>query len=272
MKDLDNFYTASQAREKLGRISAEKLKRLVNTGKIEKMTPPTNKKKGYYNKLDVDKLAKAEQPFTQNEQEATKEEVNKKTPGKTDWASSSDLPYMLAYDYELYGPENTVDISITRPRWEKNPHMARILFDANDRRNLWGGITIMPMEEETIFRLLRDEIQERDIRPEHILTYEVGKKYYGYIASATVRPEHKIHFRELAESVLKYWCEQYPDIQLIKLYAYTAGEEGLDLLKHFFFSPRYDLGDNAYELNPYQRNPSKIIKAFQKCIKEKALK
>src|SRR5260370_40277081 len=30
--------------------------------------------------------------------------------GQTDWAQSGDLPYLAAYDYELYGPENTVDL------------------------------------------------------------------------------------------------------------------------------------------------------------------
>lgn len=60
---MNNLYTAGEAREKLGGISAEALRRLVNNRKIRKETPPTNKKRGYYNKEDVDELAEAMEDF-----------------------------------------------------------------------------------------------------------------------------------------------------------------------------------------------------------------
>lgn len=60
---MNNLYSASEAREKLGGISAEALKRLVETGKIRKETPPTNKKRGYYNREDVDAVAEAMRDF-----------------------------------------------------------------------------------------------------------------------------------------------------------------------------------------------------------------
>lgn len=60
---MNNLYTASEAREKLGGISAEALKRLVEAGKVHKETPPTNKKRGYYKKTDVDRLAEAMEDF-----------------------------------------------------------------------------------------------------------------------------------------------------------------------------------------------------------------
>lgn len=247
-------------------LSESTLRRRVNEGVIEAILPEGRQRGRLYLKAQV--LAALPSKVKKT---IVEDAIKEMRAGQTDWAKSSDLPYMLAYDYELYGPENTVDVSITHAWWKKNPFMARILFDAEDRRNIWGGITIMPMEEEMIFRLLRDEMQERDIRPEHILTYESGKKYYGYIASATVREEHKAQFRKLAMSVMAYWCEHYPDIQLIKLYAYSASEKGLDLIRYLFFSPRYDLGENAFELDPYRRNPSKLIKHFQQCLEQKKL-
>ena len=60
---MNNLYTSSEAREKLGGISPETLRRYVDAGKIRKETPPTNKKRGYYNKQDVDTLADAMQDF-----------------------------------------------------------------------------------------------------------------------------------------------------------------------------------------------------------------
>lgn len=266
MEELEEFYTPNEARAKLGAISAEELKRYVEAGKVEKFIPPQHKRKGYYKKEDIDRLAREKrlQPKIKAKPEAL--------AGETDWAKSSDLPYMLAYDYENYGPANTVDISITRTWWEKNPYMARILFNANDRRDIWGGITIMPMKEETIIRLLRDEITECQITADDILTYEKGNKYHCYVASATVKEKHAPHFRELLNSVFDFWYDSYPEIQIEKLYAYAGSEKGWDLIKRLFFAPRYDIGKNAFELYPLLRNPSKLIKPFQQCLVAKGAK
>lgn len=60
---MSNLYTASEAREKLGGIAPAILQRFVDAGKIQKVLPPGNKKRGLYNKEDVDKLAEAIQEF-----------------------------------------------------------------------------------------------------------------------------------------------------------------------------------------------------------------
>jgi len=147
--------------------------------------------------------------------------------------------------------------------------MARLLFNAEDRREIWGGITIMPMKEETIICILKDEISEKDIRLEDILTYEPGQKYIGYVASATVKKEYATHFRELLRSVFDFACSRYPDIQITKLYAYASSPEGWDLMKRLFFTPRRDINRNAFELDLFERNPSPYLKPFQDCLKSK---
>src|SRR5258707_4282752 len=63
MPKYPDLYTASEAREKLGGLAPESLKRLVDDGKVRKIVPPENKKRGYYSKEDVDKLAEAMQQF-----------------------------------------------------------------------------------------------------------------------------------------------------------------------------------------------------------------
>jgi hypothetical protein len=60
---LNKTYSAREARERLGGISPESLRRYVENGKIRKYTPPTNKTKGYYDKGDVDALAEALEDF-----------------------------------------------------------------------------------------------------------------------------------------------------------------------------------------------------------------
>src|SRR6266496_489286 len=189
--------------------------------------------------------------------------------GATDWVQASDLPYLLALDYEMYGIEETVDLSITHDWWKKNPYMCRVLYNAEERKDVWGYLTIVPMEEATIFKLLRREMHERDMRPEHILTYGDNRAYTVYANSIVIKPEHRAYMRDLINSVLTYWCNQYPRVRIAKLYAYAESEEGWNLIKHLFFSPRYDIGERAFELDPHQVNPSKLIKAFQDCLKER---
>ena len=60
---MSGLYTASEAREKLGGIAPASLQRLVDAGKIKKVIPPENKRRGFYDKDDVDKLAEAMQEF-----------------------------------------------------------------------------------------------------------------------------------------------------------------------------------------------------------------
>ena len=192
-----------------------------------------------------------------------------KLMGETDWIQPGDLPYVLALDYEMYGLDQAVDMNITSKWWARNPYQCRILFDQADRTKVWGALTIMPLPLEVIYRLLGQQISEREISPNDIKLYEPGTVYDGYVASAVIRPEHRAHFRMLIQSVLSFWCEQYPSIQLGHLYAYASTNEGFDLVQQLLFSPRYDLGEQAFELDPMRRNRSRLIRSFQECIKQK---
>ena len=192
-------------------------------------------------------------------------EIKKAPTGATDWVRDDDLLSLLRLDRERYG-EFTVDISITQHWWRKNPYMCRILFDRDHREDIWGAITVMPLREETIFRLLRGELEERDITVDDILTFEDNGIYDGYVPSAVISPKHRESFKMLLDSVLDYWCQQYPRVQFRRLYAFASSREGEDMIRKLFFAPRYDLGENAYELNLHRRNPSPLVKKFQRCM------
>jgi len=73
----------------------------------------------------------------------------------------------------------------------------------------------------------------------------------------------------LIQSFLSFLCDHYPSIQLAKLYAYASTDEGFDLMQQLLFSPRYDLGENVFELDPMRRNRSRLVRMFQECIQQK---
>jgi hypothetical protein len=271
---MEDLYTSSEAREKLGGISSSTFKILIDEGKIRKVTPP-GKKQGAYMREDVDELAREMQVSASKKVTARKRRSlrglpsQEKSEGEIDWMSERDLPYLLAYDYEMSGIDATVDIPKMHSWWQKNPRMTRVLFERKDRRNIWGTLSILPLKQETILKILKGEMEEHDITADDILAYEPGGRYDGYISAVSVKPEHRVHLRSLREDLLNYWCHHYPEIQLVKLYAVARSEGGWDLVKHLFFSPRHDLGKGAFELDLGERNPSRLIKKYQECIKRK---
>lgn len=267
----EDLLTASEALQEL-RIPKTTFQRLVQAKKIPKETP-FGRTEGFYPKEFILMLASHLKGQTSYKQVlALLEQMTPREPeqlGATDWIQSRDLPYVLALDYEMYGLSDVVDMSITSKWWEKNAYQCRILFDKADRTKIWGVLTIMPLPREIIYRLLSHQISERDISPDDILLYGPGNVYDGYVASAIIRPERRAHLRMLIQSVLSFWCDQYPSIQLRRLYAYASTDKGFDLIQQLFFSPRYDLGENAYELDPMRRNRSRLVRSFQECIKLK---
>ena len=248
-------------------ISENTFFRHAREGKIRKFLPEGRQRDALYNAADIRNVVEFHRLKRKGRVEAIRSK--KEEQGKTDWVQAGDLPYLLALDYEMFGIDEAVDLTITHTWWKKNPYMCRVIYNAEDRKDIWGYVTMIPMEEETIVKLLRREMHERDIRTDHILTYEEGKSYTVYVNAIVMKPEHQTAIRTLINSVLHYWCEHYPKIRITKLYAYAESDEGWNLIKHLFFAPRYDIGKKAFELDPLQMNPSKLIKAFQDCLKER---
>jgi len=235
--------------------------RFVGEGRIRKRLPQGKLRGAEYSLRDIERLT---------QQATSLAPVQTQTMSATDWITVDDLPHVQALDLRLYGPEDIVDFSITYGWWKKNNRMCRILFDVNDRRNVWGVLTIMPMDETVIFRILRKEMAEKEITADMIQEYKPNHSYTGYIASVLILPEYQSHLRSLLVSMLDYWCEQYPSMTLSRVYAFASSNEGYRLIRHLFFSPRYDLGENAFELDPLRpNNPSRLIRRLQDCIHSK---
>lgn len=254
-------------------LSETTFRRKVQEHPITRIMPEGRSRGALYSVLDVraaieqshKETASKDTSLSQNGQDAQED-------SQTDWIKFADEPYAYVLDCELYGVENAVSPSTTWTWWEKNPYACRILYNKNNRKDIWGLFSIIPMKEETIFRLLRGEMEEKEITAEHVLEYEPGQIYSCYVAAASMRPDKRQHFGRLLHSTMQFWYEQYPTIQISTLYAYALdGEEGegIRLIRKLFFAPRYDIGENSWELRLDRYNPSPVIQQFQKSLKEK---
>ena len=67
----------------------------------------------------------------------------------------------------------------------------------------------------------------------------------------------------------KYWCKQYLDRYITKIYAQAKTREGDIIIQKHFFSPREDLASNAYALNMMRPGTSRFVRQFQQRIEAK---
>jgi len=266
----ETLYTASEAAQRLG-VHNSTFQNYVRAKKVRKVVPE-GKKEGFYPKEDIEKLADELQKQPTRKRKQRKQQVltnqTKDIEGAaTDWIHYEDELNAYNLDCELYGFENSVSPNITWTWWQKNPHACRILYNKRDRNDFWGLLSIIPMEEEIIMRLLRNEMSERDILPGHVLEYKSGQHYSCYVAAVSMMPEHKHSFAMLLHSIMQFWLEN-PDIYIDRLFAFALGDDGMQLIRKMFFWPRRDISDNAWELDFSVLNPNKAIEEFRKRLQD----
>ncbi len=265
---MEALYTSSEARTKLN-ISTSTFKRLIDSGKIRKITPP-NKKQGMYIKEDVDKVAEEMRPFAQEAQ-------NRKRPGRrskrltteVDWQKISDLPAILKLDLEVYHESIVGDIGLYISWEKKNPNITLLAFETNNRGNVLAYLSLVPLPESIILSILKGEREEISISADEIETYERKGAYTLLAESAVTHPDHPEQLNHVLREALRYWCDQYPDRYIEKIYAQAATEAGDMLIRRLFFSPLYEISDDAYVLDLRKRGLAKPIRTFQECLKHK---
>ncbi len=128
---------------------------------------------------------------------------------------------------------------------------------------------MLPLEEETIFKLLRGEMKDIELNPQKdILTFDEPGIYNFYVASVIMQEDKKDHFILLINSLFDFWCEQAPERKIGKIYGRVVSENGEMMAKKLFFSPLWDISDSAYVLDINRPNPSRIVQGFQHCVNQ----
>jgi len=268
---MEQLYSSSEARSKLN-VSTSTFKRLVDSGKIRKVTPP-NKKQGMYVSVDVDKIAEEMRPFSGNTRYKNKNnEQNNGLSTATDWQKISDLPAILKLDLKVYQENIVGDIGLYISWERKNPKITMLSFESGNREHVLAYISLVPLPEQIIISILKGERPELSISPDEIETYERKGGYTLLAESVVVDPDHPEQLNTVLREVLTYWCRQYPDRYIEKIYADAATDHGEMLARKLYFSPLYDISDRAYVLDLRKLGISKIVRNFQECLKQRAFR
>src|SRR6266704_4044702 len=219
--------------------------------------------KGMYVKEDVDKLAKEMRPFKKRGQ-ASKELVT-----AVDWQKISDLPAILKLDLKVYQEQIVGDIALYISWERKNPKITLLSFESENRENVLAYISLVPLPEQIILSILKGERPELSISADEVETYERKGGYTLLAESVVVDPDHPEQLNTVLREVLSYWCREYPERHIEKIYADAATEHGDMLARKLYFSPLYHVSDTAYVLDLRRPGISKMVRNFQECLKQK---
>lgn len=268
---MEELLTSSEAREVLGNMSPSSFKELIDAKRIRKIVPP-GKTHGKYVKEDVEQVAKELLPHIRERR--ISKALTSKQKGNiqpfVDWIGVDDVITSLQLDYRVYGPEVLLsDLQYYADRVIKNPEVALAVFDGQERKRILAYISLIPLPEPVIIEILSGKRHETKIETEEVETYKRKGGFTLLAESVVTDPDHPEQLNTLLRHFTQYWCKQYPDRYITKIYAQAESDKGDILIQKLFFAPREDLAPNAYVLNLLRPGASRFVKLFQQCIKEK---
>ncbi len=249
-------YVTSKEGEKILGVKRNVFFYYVTSGQIKKLDQ-TEKGPSLYSYADILKV---------------KEKLDskkKKLTTSVDWQKISDLPAILELDLEVYKEHIVGDIGLYISWERKNPKITLLSFESDNRENVLAYISLVPLPERIIVSILKGERAELSISPDEVETYDRKGGYTLLAESAVTHPDHPEQLNNVLREALNFWCEQYPDRYIEKVYADAASDEGDILVRKLYFSPLYDVSDTAYVLDLKKPGVSKVVKRFQACLKEK---
>lgn len=260
-KTTQTQYVSSGEGEKLLGIDTGRFFYYVQSGQITK-EPGSQKRNARYSVEDILKV---------KEKLANKQRRKSKSiHGYVDWMGVDDVLTSLQLDYRVYGSEVFfADLPYYAERVKKNPRVALAVFDSPKKERILAYISLLPLPEQVILETLRGDRRETEILTDEIETYERKGAYTLLAESVVTDPEHPEQLNILLKHLAEYWCEQYPDRYISKIYAQAESKQGDILIQKLFLAPREDLAPNAYVLNMSRPAASRFVQQFQRCIEEK---
>ncbi len=247
-------------------LSSNTFFRHAREGKIKKNLPELRERGALYDESDIRKLIGKRLIA----QEKANREEKERIPTDVVWQELSDLPAILKLDLQVYKGDQVGEMRLYASWAKKNPHITLLAFERGNRDNVLAYISFVPLTEEVIVAILKDERQELSIGPDEVEGYERKGKYTLLAESVVIHPEHPEQLNKLLKAMLHYWCEQYPDRYIHKIYADAASYDGDILVRKLFFSPLYDVSDTAYVLDLRKPGISRVVKRFQECLEAKS--
>jgi hypothetical protein len=252
---MKHYYTSGEARQVLD-MDVGAFYYLIETGKIQRITPP-GKKRGFYSKHQIERLAKERLNDVKVEEEA------RPTFMKATW-NDLDEEYELA---TLLLNGNAAYGIPTYLTWlSKNPDTNFIL---RDQGRLVAFLLVLPVQHRTIKRWINGEIREWEIGTEDILLYTPKNPLECIILSMATTPDVDKCIRcEYGLRIIRGYLNflqalAAQDITIARFYSIGATVAGSTILKHAGFEESGQIGKRVvFELNP-TTSSSRMAQAYR---------
>ncbi len=197
--------------------------------------------------------------------------INDIRPTVIDWVGPVDVTSTVALDFQVYHETIVGDLNLYVSWVKQNGRISLAAFDAHDRKIVLAYIALLPLPETVIHEILQGKRNEQDIKPEEIETYEREGSYTLLAESAVTHPDYPEKLGEVIRGLFDYWCSQYPQRTIEKIYAQSASAKGDVLIQKLYFAARYDLAENAFMLDLRRPGASRLVKTYQQCLKEEEI-
>jgi hypothetical protein len=237
---MKSYYTAREAIRKL-HLPNSTFHYLARNGEIPKIILPL-RKQAVYPKSEIDRLAKERQQML-SEFEISQERFSFVVPDR------QDLEQLIEIEQACYPEETIIPAETIVRRLTYNPENIHVLKD-DKTGSVLGSITMSPIKEATLKKLIDLEIDETQVPVEDYLPFTAGKLLDCYIVSITTKPSlaEKYYAGKLLVATLNFLTELLDrGVTLRRIYTVATTQEGERLVNNLQFSSLNTKWSGEYE-------------------------
>ncbi len=219
---------------------------------------------------DVESITYLRDILAKEEKQEKEQRERQKLEIQIDWSNTYDVPAGLRLAQQLYGSDIDIAAVGVYQSWRRNNNRISMGVFSLDRTKCFAAIQVIPLVEEVILDILRGKRKESSIHPNEIRSYNDSGPYDLLVTNAVVLPDRPLLLFQLLHRYMEFWVEQYPERYVKHVYTQAVSERGVQLIQHFFMTPRLDLAYDAYMIDMAVPSASKIIQRFKRKLEEKA--
>jgi hypothetical protein len=205
---------------------------LIKKGEIPEGVRIPLRRQALYRKTDIDKLVEERAEYL-DELKQEPERLVLLPPNREDLEQLRDIDLMVFHEETLIAPEEQMK------RFKYNPEAMLVLKDTKTNTVL-GDITMSPLRQEVLEKLLSLEIDETQIKPEDYLPYTTDYPQDCYIVTIIARPGigEKFYAGRLLRATLDYLIGLLnKGIIIHRIYTVATTEEGDKLARSLDLIP-----------------------------------
>lgn len=251
-----DYYTAEEAMKILG-IKKSKFYQEIENGKIPFELPPGKSMPMRFPKEGINTLVKRER----------KERFRKQTsPFTFEPSSFADVWTAVNNARLLYGPDDSISFERALEWRDINPDIS---MSVKQRKLLAGMVTYIPLDEEVILALLRDDVRERDI-PDQAIRQWTDAQISVYIAGIASVPSEDLQVKRsrgqfLLRHAIKWAITLTAQYDVKNWYSIGVSSEGQSIAEALGFQEIISLEDGnrkGYVLDNMFAQPAKLVQKF----------